>query len=70
MEGVRCRVKDVDFTRREIVIREGRGAKDRMTMLPERLVGPPQAHLARVQALHQQDLGLGMVKYTWRMPWR
>ena len=59
MEGLRLRVKDVDFTRREIVVREGKGAKDRVTMLPERLSGPLQAHLAKVQSLHRQDLVAG-----------
>jgi integron integrase len=59
MEGLRLRVKDVEFTRREIIVREGKGAKDRVTMLPERLIGPLQAHLAKVQALHQRDLEAG-----------
>ncbi len=40
LEGVRLRVKDVDFARREIVVREGKGFKDRVTMLPAVLVAP------------------------------
>ena len=59
MEGLRLRVKDVDFARRAILVREGKGAKDRLTMLPEALVEPLQAHLLRVKALHQKDLAEG-----------
>lgn len=59
MECMRLRVKDVDFVRREIVVREGKGFKDRVTMLPEALVAPLKQHLARVRALHEQDLSLG-----------
>ena len=59
MECVRLRVKDVDFARCEIVIREGKGFKDRVTMLPASLAEPLQAHLDRVRALHQQDLETG-----------
>jgi len=59
MEGLRLRVKDVEFERREIVVRDGKGGRDRVTMLPERLVGPLRAHLARVQALHERDLAEG-----------
>ena len=63
MECVRLRVKDVDFARRQIVIREGKGYKDRVTMLPESLAPALKEHLKGVQALHQQDLraGFGMV---------
>lgn len=63
MECLQLRVKDLDFERLEIVIRQGKGGKDRVTMLPERLVEPLKAHLAKVKALHDQDLenGLGEV---------
>lgn len=63
MECVRLRVKDVDFARREIVIREAKGFKDRVTMLPASLAAPLTAHLARVRLLHEADLrrGLGRV---------
>lgn len=44
MECVRLRVKDVDFERAEIVVRDGKGAKDRITMLPQSLIAPLQAH--------------------------
>jgi len=59
MECLRLRVKDVDFARREIVVREGKGFKDRVTMLPESLVAPLREHLVRVRALHERDLREG-----------
>ncbi|MEO5574545.1 MAG: integron integrase, partial [Gammaproteobacteria bacterium] len=59
MEGVRLRVKDVDFARREILVRDGKGFKDRVTMLPSALSAPLKAHLQRVKALHRQDLEAG-----------
>lgn len=55
MECVRLRVKDVDFERSEVFIRDGKGAKDRVTMLPELLVGPLQAHLLHRRALFDDD---------------
>ncbi len=60
MECVRLRVKDVDFTRFEIVVRDGKGAKDRVTMLPRGLVAPLRRHLRDVEAIHQRDLSQGM----------
>ena len=59
MEAVRLRVKDVDFARHEILIREGKGFKDRVTMLPEAVVAPLKAHLVNVKALHDEDLARG-----------
>ncbi|GLH70534.1 integron integrase [Geothrix rubra] len=59
MEGLRLRVKDLEFERREIVVREGKGGRDRVTMLPDSLVGPLRAHLERVRALHEGDLREG-----------
>jgi integron integrase len=59
MEAMRLRVKDVDFERRQIVIREGKGAKDRVTMLPESLTVELQTHLRRVKARHEEDLAEG-----------
>ena len=56
MECMRLRVKDIDFERAEITIREGKGFKDRMTMLPKSVVRPLQEHLGRVRLLHEQDL--------------
>lgn len=59
MEGLRLRVKDVDFSRKEILVRDGKGSKDRVTMLPAALVAPLAEHLKRVKALHEQDLAAG-----------
>jgi site-specific recombinase XerD len=50
MEALRLRVKDVDFGRREILVRDGKGAKDRVTMLPERLFHALRKHLAEAEA--------------------
>ena len=59
METLRLRVKDVDFAQREILVREGKGFKDRVTMLPLSLVEPLKSHLLKVQALHQDDISTG-----------
>lgn len=59
MEGVRLRVKDIDFERHELIVREGKGNKDRVTMLPQSLIEPLQHHLARVKDLHERDLAEG-----------
>ena len=59
MEALRLRVKDVDFAQREILVREGKGFKDRVTMLPLSLVEPLKSHLLKVQALHKDDLSAG-----------
>ena len=55
MECLRLRVKDVELVRREIVVREGKGAKDRITMLPASLVEPLRAHLEVVRAIWEDD---------------
>lgn len=55
VQFLRLRVKDVDFERRELTIREGKGSKDRRTMLPQKLVGPLSEHLARVRMLFDAD---------------
>jgi len=59
LECLRLRVKDVEFTRNEIVVRDGKGGKDRVTMLPASLSDRLKAHLAVVRAPHDADLGLG-----------
>lgn len=59
MEAVRLRVKDVEFSRREIIVREGKGFKDRVTMLPEAVISALQAHLLKVKTLHTEDLAQG-----------
>jgi integron integrase len=59
MECLRLRVQDIDFTRKEILVRDGKGAKDRITMLPESLKAPLQEHLKRIKAVHERDLADG-----------
>jgi integron integrase len=59
LEALRLRVKDVDFSRKEILIRDGKGFKDRVTMLPMMLIEPLKLHLKRVKALHENDLAEG-----------
>ena len=59
MEALRLRVKDVEFSRKEILVRDGKGFKDRVTMLPVALAAPLAEHLKRVKALHEQDLAAG-----------
>ena len=59
-EALNLRVKDIDFTRAEILVREGKGGKDRVTMLPEALAVPLREHLVRVRAQHAKDLQMGM----------
>ena len=59
MECIRLRVKDVDFGYRQIVVRNGKGEKDRVTMLPACVIKPLQEHLVEVKALHERDLGEG-----------
>ena len=63
MECVRLRVKDVDFAYAKIVVRDGKGAKDRVTMLPVTLAAALGRHLLKVKAQHEQDLedGFGEV---------
>jgi len=61
MEAVRLRVKDVELSRKEIIIRDGKGGKDRVTMLPESLVEPIRAQLAMRHAWHDQDIASGKV---------
>lgn len=59
MECVRLRVKDIDFELNQITVRDGKGAKDRVTMLPGRVKQGLQEHLVRVERLHRQDLDQG-----------
>lgn len=63
MECVRLRIKDVDFGYTRITVRDGKGAKDRVTMLPVNVAASLQRHLAKVKAQHEQDLedGFGSV---------
>jgi len=59
MECVRLRVKDVDFGYGQILVRDGKGFKDRVTMFPEKLREPLRLHLTKVKAQHNQDLAEG-----------
>lgn len=59
MECLRLRVKDLDFTAGQVLIRDGKGEKDRVTMLSETVKGRLMRHLERVRLLHRQDLDAG-----------
>jgi integron integrase len=59
MEALCLRIKDVDFEKNSIVVRDGKGDKDRITMLPESLKASLQSHLRSVYGLHQKDLSEG-----------
>ena len=59
MECVRLRVKDLDFDYRQIVVRDGKGEKDRRTILPQPLAEPLRYHLARIRLQHEEDVRLG-----------
>lgn len=84
MECLRLRVQDVDFSLHQILIRDGKGAKDRITMLPESLKTALKEHLKQVKIVHERDLsdGWGRVlmpnaldrkypkaPYDWRWQW-
>lgn len=62
MEALRLRVKDINFELHELTIRQGKGAKDRITILPAALVEPLRAHLQKVRLVHQADLNSGFGK--------
>lgn len=59
LEALRLRVKNIDFSHKEILIRDGKGFKDRMTMLSQSLMEPLRADVAGVKDLHEQDLAVG-----------
>ena len=59
MECLRLRVKDIDYGYGQILVRDGKGAKDRVTMLPQSLVAPLQDQLAHSRRLHDQDIREG-----------
>jgi integron integrase len=59
MECVRLRVKDIDFGYLRITVRDGKGAKDRVTMLPTNLAEPLERHLRKVRIQHEEDLEAG-----------
>jgi integron integrase len=59
MECLRLRVKDVDFGYGQLLVRDGKGGKDRVTMLPRTVIEPLKQHLVRVKSLHERDLSEG-----------
>lgn len=59
MEACRLRVKDIDFDRKQIMVREGKGEKDRAVPLPQRLISPLKHQIELITKLHQQDLLVG-----------
>ena len=59
LEALRLRIKDVDFPARLLVVREGKGAKDRRTMLPDSLQQPLHAQIEWVRRVHRKDLATG-----------
>jgi integron integrase len=67
LECCRLRVKDVDLARKEIVVRDGKGGKDRVTLLPAKLVEPLRVHLEKMRIQHDRDLanGSGSVELPW-----
>lgn len=59
MECLRLRVKDIDFTYQQLTIKDGKGEKDRITLLPGKLKQPLTRHLQKVKVLHEDDLAAG-----------
>ena len=59
LEGVRLRVKDLEFERREVVVRQGKGGKDRVTVLPENLILPLRTQLEQARECHGKDMAAG-----------
>jgi integron integrase len=59
LEALRLRVKDVDFDLHTLLVREGKGSKDRITLLPDALIPDLRAQLERVRATHERDLAAG-----------
>jgi integron integrase len=78
LECCRLRVKDVDLAKKEVVVRDGKGGKDRVTLLPAKVVEPLRMHLERMRRQYDRDLanGAGSVELPWaierkypRAPW-
>ena len=59
LEGLRLRVKDLEFGQQQIIVRDGKGQKDRVTVLPTTVVSTLKLHLQRVRLLHKEDLAEG-----------
>lgn len=62
MEVLQMRVQDIDLVRHEITVRDGKGSRDRITMLPRFLVDPLRSHLNQVKEIHEKDLSDGWGK--------
>jgi integron integrase len=60
LEGLRLRIQDIEFERSQIVVRDGKGAKDRVTLLPPSLVQPIRDQMAATSRLHDEDLAAGL----------
>ncbi len=69
MECLRLRVQDIDFAYNQIVIRDGKGFKDRLTVFPRRLQVPMKRHMKRVKTIHRRDLakGFGQVELPYAL---
>lgn len=61
-EALRLRVKDLDFGYKQITVRDGKGGKDRFTVLPEKLIEPLRKQLAEAKTIHERDLKIGLGK--------
>ena len=59
LEGLRLRIKDIEVERRELIVRDGKGGKDRVTVLPENLILPLNQQMAQAKARHDRDLAEG-----------
>jgi integron integrase len=59
MECLRLRVKDIDFGNQSIIVYDGKGGDDRLTILPQSIIAPLKEHLQQVKAIHQKDLNAG-----------
>ena len=70
MECTRLRVKDVNFDQHQLIVRDGKGGKDRITLLPDRLVESLRTHLDKVAVLHKKDLSEGFGAVYLPSHWR
>jgi integron integrase len=59
LEGLRLRIQDIEFERHQVIVRDGKGARDRVTLLPPELLGPIHDQMAKARELHHRDLAAG-----------
>jgi len=59
MESLRLRVKDIDFANRQIIVRDGKGENDRITVLPDSVIEPLKLQLRQVKVIHEKDILIG-----------